>query len=251
MRMLMLFGLLVASIALQANGVAPGIIVCQGSYPGHLQGIDTDGSAIYWSFTTRLVKTDVRGQVLVCKEVVDHHGDLCVHDGQVYVAVNRGNFNQEQGAISEVWVYEAHDLTFSRKYQVPELVHGAGGMTWHGGSFFVVGGLPKTHVQNYVYEYKPDFTFVKRHVLDSGYTVLGIQTASFIDGRFWFGTYGCKTKPETISADPTMKELTYHRDGMSVGMMKLNGVFYRADTRIQQDKSWTGRALPASRDLQK
>ena len=35
---------------------------CEGTYRHHLQGICTnDKDAIYWSFTTALVKTDIRG----------------------------------------------------------------------------------------------------------------------------------------------------------------------------------------------
>ena len=36
-------------------------ITCGGDGPLHLQGVACDGEAIYWCFTTRLVKTDLTG----------------------------------------------------------------------------------------------------------------------------------------------------------------------------------------------
>ncbi len=40
-------------------------VTCEGTYPHHLQGVCTDErEAIFWSFTTKLVKTDARGKVV-------------------------------------------------------------------------------------------------------------------------------------------------------------------------------------------
>jgi 7,8-dihydropterin-6-yl-methyl-4-(beta-D-ribofuranosyl)aminobenzene 5'-phosphate synthase len=41
-----------------------------------------------------------------------------------------------------------------------------------------------------VYEYDGDFHFVERHVIKSGNTLMGIQTATFAHGSWWFGCYG-------------------------------------------------------------
>jgi hypothetical protein len=65
----------------------------------------------------------------------------------------------------------------------------------------VIGGLPEGYEENYVYEYDEHFHFVKRLVLASGYTRLGIQTACFADGYFWFGCYGNKL----LKADDSLK----------------------------------------------
>ena len=53
-----------------------------------------------------------------------------------------------------------------------------------------MGGLPDETEVNYVYEYTADFTFEKKHVVQSGHTHLGIQTACFAHDRWWFGCYG-------------------------------------------------------------
>ena len=167
-------------------------IDCPGHYAGHLQGVCADNNAqLYWSFTTKLVKTDAEGNLLHAIDVPNHHGDLCHHAGQIFVATNLGKFNQPAGqADSWVYVYDANTLELVDKHPVQEVVHGAGGMEYHDGSFFVVGGLPGNIEVNYVYEYDPRFKFRKRHVIESGQTFLGIQTAAFHDDQWWFGCYG-------------------------------------------------------------
>ena len=178
-------------------------VACAGDYQHHLQGVCHDHQgAIYWSFTTELVKTDRHGQVLKKIAVANHHGDLCFHDAKIFVAVNLGKFNDPQGnADSWVYVYDAETLKPLAKHETQEVFHGAGGMGVMGGRFFVVGGLPDGVQENYVYEYDQAFTFVKKHVIQSGWTRLGIQTATFHDNAWWFGCYGSpaillKTDPQ-------------------------------------------------------
>jgi len=122
-----------------------GQTVCPGSHGGHLQGITTDNAkAIYWSFTTELVKTDAKGELLIKKAVPFHHGDITYHDGNIYVAVNLGEFNKEEGlAKSWVYVYDAEHLNLISKHSTPEVIHGAGGIDYHNNSFYVVGGCQK------------------------------------------------------------------------------------------------------------
>ena len=55
---------------------------------------------------------------------------------------------------------------------------------------FVVGGLPDGVQENYVYEYDQNFQFVQKHIIASGHTFLGIQSAAFHEGRWYFGCYG-------------------------------------------------------------
>ncbi len=167
-------------------------VQCDGFYSNHLQGIAVDGQgAIFWSFTTTLVRTDSQGNIAKTIDVKNHHGDLTYVDGKLYVAVNFGAFNNPQGkADSWVYVYQADDLSLLAKHEVQEVIYGAGGMAHDQGQFFVVGGLPSDINENYIYEYDSDFQFVKRHEIASGQTHLGIQTAEYADGHWWFGCYG-------------------------------------------------------------
>ena len=218
-----------------------GAILCEGEYDGHLQGVATDGESIYWPFTKSIVKTDLKGRVVATARQPSHQGDCCVVDGTLYVAVNLGRFNTETGGVSWVWAYDTKDLSLKRKYPVPELVHGAGGMTFHDGKFYVIGGLPPTHERNYVYEYTPEFKFVKRHVLETGYTLLGIQTAACLRGQFLFGCYSNKEHPtHTLSCPPGLggfKRLSMHTD---VGVLELEGRILSARTCRLPSGRWCG-----------
>jgi len=167
-------------------------IQCEGAYPLHLQGVATDGTtAIFWSWTDALVKTDQQGRLVKRVKADNHQGDLCTVAGKVYVAVNLGKFNEPAGqADSWVYVYDGATLDLLARHRVPELVHGAGGIAHRDGKFIVVGGLPAGVPENYLYEYDADFRFVQRHVLASGHTDKGIQTATWANGAWWFGCYG-------------------------------------------------------------
>lgn len=187
MRKVVLLGGVLSAVLVQAE------VTCPGSYTNHLQGVASDDVGnMYWSFTTSLVKTGGQGKLLAQTGAPWHYGDLAWHGGKVFVAVNLGKFNQEAGAAkSWVYVHDAGSLALLAKHPVPEAVHGAGGIEWHNGRFYVVGGLPATHEANYVYEYTEDFAFVRRHEIASGQTLMGIQTVCRVrDGLWLFGCYG-------------------------------------------------------------
>lgn len=190
---------------------------CPGKYQHHLQGVCSDSEAIFWSFTTTLVKTDRQGKLLKKVPVANHHGDLCHHAGKIYVAVNLGKFNDPQGnAKSWIYVYDASSLAEVARHAVPEVFHGAGGIGFHKGHFFVVGGLPNDITENYVYEYDARFKPLKRHVITSGHTHLGIQTAAFVNGHWWFGCYG--TPQITLVTDTDFKMVGRYKQDCSLGV---------------------------------
>lgn len=214
-----------ASLALadEAKRAAFHAVACEGSYPKHLQGFCTDEhNAIFWCFTTTLVKTDADGRVLKQVPVASHHGDLCYKDGRVYVAVNLGKFNEPAGKENSwVYVYDAKTLAEIARHPVPETVHGAGGMAYHDGKFIIIGGLPPGVNENYVYEYDETFRFQKRHVLASGYTLMGIQTVTHADGAWWFGCYG---KPAVLLRSDEKFQFTGKWEfNASVGIAPISG----------------------------
>ena len=232
--------------ALFAAGAAvaqlPDRIVCAGDYGGHLQGVATDGESIYWSFTVAVVKTDLTGKILASREAPSHQGDMCYKDGVVYVAVNRGKFNTEARGVSQVTAYDAKTLEPMWTKPLPDMPHGAGGMTWKGDRFYIIGGLPLKHEKNYVYEYTSDFKFVKRHDLDTGFTWMGIQTAAHEDDTFYFGIYGSKGNPSGVLASPDdLSSYTRYTGPGSVGIIKLDGAYYLGGTgRDKATKRNTG-----------
>lgn len=74
--------------------------------------------------------------------------------------------------------------------RVPEGGPGASGMAFHDGVLVVVVGLPEGIQENYACSYTPNFKFIERHVIKSGYTRMGVQTLAFHDGQWWFGCCG-------------------------------------------------------------
>lgn len=226
-------------------------VTCEGTYPHHLQGICTDREAIYWSFTTTLVKTDLNGTLLKKVPVANHHGDLCFHEGKLYVAVNLGKFNDPQGnADSWVYIYDAAALKELARHEVQEVFYGAGGIGFRGGRFFVVGGLPDGMEENYVYEYDSLFKFVKKHVIKSGHTHLGIQTATFAHDRWWFGCYG---DPKILLlTDPDFQMKGRFEFDCSLGIEGIpDGRLLSASGKCDKDKGCTGIARIALSDERK
>ncbi len=235
----------IASVLFAAGAAVaqlPDRIVCAGDYGGHLQGVATDGESIYWSFTVAVVKTDLTGKILASRAAPSHQGDMCYKDGVVYVAVNRGKFNTETRGVSQVTAYDAKTLEPLWTKPLPDMPHGAGGMTWKGDRFYIIGGLPLKHEKNYVYEYTSDFKFVKRHDLDTGFTWMGIQTAAYEDDTFYFGIYGSKGDPSGVLACPgDLSSYARYTGAGSVGIIKLDGAYYLGGTgRDKKTKRNTG-----------
>ncbi|MCA9025244.1 MAG: PmoA family protein [Planctomycetaceae bacterium] len=216
-------------------------VSCEGTYAGHLQGVCTDNdSAIYWSFTTQLVKTDRDGHILKQIPVGSHHGDACYYNGRVYVAVNFGKFNDPQGnADSWVYVYNADDLSLIAKHETQQVVHGAGGIAYHAGKFLVVGGLPDGVQENYLYEFDPEFNFVKKHNLKSGWTQLGIQTATFADGQWWFGCYG--TPKILLVTDESFEHVQRYEFDCSLGIVPIDEGRFLIASGTRTKEGHTGR----------
>jgi len=224
-------------------------VKCQGTYRHHLQGICTNyKDAIYWSFTTTLVKTNRSGNVLKKIEVRNHHGGLCFRDGKVYVAVNFGRFNDPEGkSDSWVYVYKADDLSLLAKHKTPEVFHGAGGIAHHDGKFIVVGGLPESVNENDAYEYDNNFNFVKKHVIKSGYTRLGIQTAAFADDHWWFGCYGNKL----LKIDTSFKLVGKYDFNCGVGIVGISAEKFLIGRGGGTGEQRMGKALVAGADEEK
>lgn len=255
--------LITATMVLAAESVAAdlGPVACEGTYSHHLQGVCTDGEAVFfWCFTTQLVKTGRMGRVLRSVDVADHHGDLCFHEGKIYVAVNLGEFNRPPGhADSWVYVYEPDNLACLHKHKTPEVVHGAGGIAVHDGKFVIVGGLPEGMTENFAYEYDAAFVFRKRHTLSSGHTYLGIQTAAFSEGAWWFGCYGRPaaasipaSPPVLLKTDAALQSVNRFAFDCSLGIVPIrDGQFLVARGGMTQDKRHTGKlilALPNDRE---
>ncbi len=242
-----MLGLAVMATALSGAGVTGplGEVVCDGRYTHHLQGLTGNGvDTLYWSFTTQLVKTDLEGRVLARAEVPFHHGDLCLAGDTLYVAWSN-KFNAP-GADSKVYLYHAADLSLKKVVRVPEATYGAGGLDHHDGHFYLIGGLPPGIEENYVYEYDADFRHLKTHVLPSGYTHLGIQTACFHDGYWWFGCYTIGGAKGLLKADRNLTLVGIYDVSPAIGLVGWGpGRFLMA---VHFGEKWQAKAVPMAAD---
>jgi hypothetical protein len=160
--------------------------------------------------------------------------------------VNLGRFNHPEGhADSWVYVYDPKTLDLLSKHATPEVFHGAGGIGVRDGHFYVVGGLPNGVDENYVYEYDTDFRFVKKHVIDSGWTQMGIQTATFHDGAWWFGCYG---NPQILlKTDPVFSMVGRYEFNCSLGIVGVSENQFLVATGFRTPNKKNGGSLRLAR----
>jgi len=225
-------------------------IACEGEYGLHLQGIATDGAdAVYWTFTMVLVKTDLTGKVLAKAKASGHLGGLTYHDGRVYVAfcVAWDHANDR----SKVFVYDAEDLSLLDVKSVPEVEYGAGGIEFHKGRFYIVGGEDPKRDGNRIYEYDGDFRHIASHAVPSGPTELGVQTIGYFDHHFWLGCYG----DVLLKVDESCRLVAKHRFDASYGMAPWGGgdvLVARTPYRLEgNSKRWRGVVRLARPDSEK
>ncbi len=239
------FGLISALLILCGCALTPGAeVVCDGTYPRHLQGVCSDGRSLFWSWTDQIVRTDLSGRLQARVDAPSHQGDLCQVGDRVYVAANLGEFNRPAGkADNWIHVHDAATLALLSRHPAPEVVHGAGGIAHRDGRFFVVGGLPPDVDVNYVYEYDAALRFVRRHVLTSGHTLMGIQTVAWAHGSWWFGCYG---EPKVLlCADSDFKVTGRWHFDASLGIEQgPAGVLLIGSNARRSDKSHVGRLRP-------
>ncbi len=193
-------------------------IRCDGEFPHHLQGFDADDEAIYWSFTSVLLKTDKAGNAIRRRDVVSHHGDCCVHRGKLYVAVDR----KFAGAKDEeyfIYVYNCDDLAPVRRIAVLEDGGGVDGIVFVKGFFYLAEGKPRDSEQafNLIHKFTPDFQHKVATFQVPGKTSFGVQAMTYADGWFWLGTYGLGT----IQADEDFRVVAKNLIGASVGVYPL------------------------------
>ena len=162
--------------------------VCPGFYHDHLQGIAAAQGKIYWSYTTKIIRTGKDGEIEKIVDAQRHHGDCCFYGGKLYVAVNHGEFNTKNKADNYVYIYDA-DLNFLDKIPLPELEGGLGGITHHNGSFYAVGGIDGSEANFKICKYSKDFKLEREFFVPVGESFLGAQTICHASGRFWIGVY--------------------------------------------------------------
>lgn len=163
------FALLILGIAFTCQCLVAGEIICEGSdYPYHLQGVATDGTNLYWTFTTVLVKTDLQGKLVAKHEPKRegaHMGDLSCRNGKVYVGVGRGRRADGSRIPGEVWEMNAETLAVERTFATPEAIWCNNGLAWWDGSWWVISSSPQGFEYNILVEYDENFVYRETHLV--------------------------------------------------------------------------------------
>jgi hypothetical protein len=97
---------------------------------------------------------------------------------------------------------------------------------------------------------------VNKHALAGGHTHLGIQTAAFGGGHWWFGCYGkpkSNTAPSTppilLKANASLKKVERFEFDCSLGIVPVGeGKFLVARGGSSKDKGHTGRLVQVEAD---
>ena len=199
-------------------------VACTGGFRGHLQGIEAHNGKIFWSHTHNLIRTDSNGVIEKYIDAPYHHGDICIHNNKLYVAVNLGVFDQKKGAKNSVWIYDL-DLNFIKKIPIKEFEGGLGGIEYYNGSFYLVGGIHNSYKQFPLYKYDENFNLQKEYLFDVAETVCGIQTICWAYGRFWLGVYLNKESIHTNlrlwETDENLKIIKKHKIDASTGITPI------------------------------
>ena len=197
-------------------------IVCPGKHKRHLQGIASCDNKIYWSYTTKIICTDMSGKFINMVDAPSHQGDLCIADDKVYVAVNLGKFNKLNKADNYVYVFDKN-LNFIEKIKINEMLCGLGGMEYYNGSFYLVGGGDPSEPTFRIGKYSKDFKLEKMYYIPNGNSRLGVQTICYAYGKFWLGLYlqpNCKDGLWEMDTDFNI--VKKHNLGGSVGIVATN-----------------------------
>ena len=249
-------------------------VTCGGAYPYHLQGVATDGTNLYWSFTTALVKTDLSGSVIATNShphtISDGHmGDLCLKDGKLFVGMNFGKGSDGARKGDAVWVYDTETMERVASHPTPEPAWCNNGVEWFEGSFWVITSAPRHSEYNYLYEYTPDFRYRTCVLVRSGWTNLGVQTICRVGDAVYIGCYGSNDDKESPHKSCTIRvdgrrllaaargrgakpvEADWRRDvNTAEGMFVLDGKVWECHSVLLScaadgRKTWTAQAFPA------
>ncbi len=195
-----------------------------GLFRGHLQGIDIDNGKIYWSQTFNLIRTDSKGNIERIIDAEYHHGDICIANGKLYCAVNKGEFNQnptENKAKNFVYVYDLN-LNCLSIIPINNIPEGLGAIEYHNGKFYLGGGCYKEEKTFKIFQFSEDFKFEKCFEIPVGNSLLGVQTLARAHGKFWLGCYTVKgDKYHLWEADDNFNIIKKHKMNGDVGIAEV------------------------------
>ncbi|OGV66550.1 MAG: hypothetical protein A3K19_23845 [Lentisphaerae bacterium RIFOXYB12_FULL_65_16] len=234
-RMLLTLLSLTAGVILAQELPPAEIVSGDAKYAGHLQGICCDEDAVYWSFTAVILKTDYAGKTLLEVPISAHAGDICMHDGKIYIAQALSGKADIEKTGGKSWVVVMDtSLNEVKRYAIPDTPH-PDGITFLDGSFYIgedkYGKDP--HPINVVNQYDANFTLQKTHTFEIGTTQYGVQTMGTALGHLWMGFYMNPRKHGIVRFDKNMTFVEgFPSPNVSVGICAAPARFSGAKPRF-------------------
>lgn len=190
-------------------------VTCCGeeSFPYHLQGVTTDGSYYYWSFTNKLIKTDLAGNEIDRTDVPVHIGDPAYSNGKLYLPWADGF---DPGANSIIYIYDATDLSLIEQHDISSQVYyGAGAIAVYNGHYYVAESTNITVDDSKIYEFDESWNFIQGYTINAS-VYLGLQSIARVNNNWWIGTYD-SVNP-SIRLDDSFNILETYGGGFSFGI---------------------------------
>lgn len=232
-----------------AKGRSNEIFCGTGGFSGHLQGIAGDESGIYWSFYDTVLKTDWKGREIASTSIPVHAGDLCLHDGKLYISVcyrDRKRIVAEGGS---GWVYLLDTaLKPLGKRALPETPR-PDGITFHQGKFYIGGDDfgHDLHPSNTVSIYDANFKFLRKVRVDTGApTRYGVQTLTSFGDRILAGFYS-SGKPSVFLYGENLTPRECFPFSVSTGILRVpeklagNNDTYAISRNVGTARNWSAK----------
>ena len=186
----------------------------------HIQGIAASEEALYLSQDCHLAKVSWNGTLILSREVVNHTGDLCWYNGELYASVA---LNESGGSVysditegtGKIQVYDSN-LNLLREANVNRRIDG---ICCLNGVLYVGMGAKKqpsknAHRINLIGRFNVETLeeIAQRMEIDYGYeTNYGVQNLT-TDGIFIYGSfYAVGNAPQIVQFDSELRAInTYH-----------------------------------------
>ncbi|RLI85618.1 MAG: hypothetical protein DRP01_05810, partial [Archaeoglobales archaeon] len=113
------------------------------------QGITTDGTYVYTTDSSNLYKYQKDGTLVTSRDTSgdgsygDHNGDLCYHNGKLYICTCNFPDTPKTAAIA---VYNASDLSYIGEQVLSNPPDWGAGISYHDGKFWVIFDNPNNKV---------------------------------------------------------------------------------------------------------
>lgn len=210
------------------------------TYPAHLQGIDCDGTYMYWSFTTYLVKSQLDGTTITAVAVPSHSGGICYYNNKIYVATCVGGYGTSSQ--NYIKIYNCSDLSLDETIDITsDIEYGIGAIAHNpnNGHFYVGNAAtPALNIDQRVYEFDSDFNKVDMHVTIENYESYGVESLRLVNGMWYVVGYGA-----TVWFDENFETKLYEDNiGGAYGIAHYSGTqYYTSSTTEVAENDWNGR----------